>query len=34
MTKVTSIIRLYQPFDIVSLYMNVKYLYLCQEKNN
>ena len=30
--KVTSIIRLYQLFDIVSLYMYVKYLYLCQEK--
>ena len=31
---VTSIIRLYQLFEIVSLYMYVKYLYLCQEKIN
>ena len=30
--KVTCVIHLYQPFDIVSFYMCVKYLYLCQKK--
>ena len=34
MTKVTSFIRLYPPFDIVSFFMYVKYLYLRQERIN